>query len=148
MSLVAIMLRSTLILALVLLGLASAAPRPNKDLRPKWAQPGHQLNKRSFKIPRVKVGGTSPSAIKAAYKAYSKWSIPMPDGLVESHKALQKKKKAQAAKDQAANSTAAAGGQTGNVTNTPEQGDVEFLAPITVGGQQMVMDFDTGSSDL
>ena len=77
----------------------------------------------------------------------------MPDSLVQAHTALQKKKKkkakpAGAGAGAAANTTAAAAGQTGNVTNTPEQGDVEFLAPITVGGQKMVMDFDTGSSDL
>ena len=144
------MLGSTFFLALVLLGLASAAPRANKGLRPKWAQDGHQLTKRAFKINRVQMGSGSPSAVKAAYKAYSKWSIPMPDGLVDAHKALQKKKKkgAKAAGGAAANTTAAAAGQTGNVTNTPEDGDVEFLSPITVGGQKMVMDFDTGSSDL
>ena len=37
---------------------------------------------------------------------------------------------------------------TGIVTATPEQGDVEYLAPINIGGQTMVMDFDSGSSDL
>ena len=74
----------------------------------------------------------------------------MPDGLVDAHKALQKKKKkgAKAAGGASPNTTAAAAGETGNVTNTPEAGDVEFLSPITVGGQKMVMDFDTGSSDL
>ncbi len=39
-------------------------------------------------------------------------------------------------------------GTTGVVTNTPEQGDVEYLSPITIGGQTMNMDFDSGSSDL
>ncbi|KAE9371343.1 acid protease [Stipitochalara longipes BDJ] len=44
------------------------------------------------------------------------------------------------------NSSASAG--TGVVAATPEQGDVEYLAPISIGGQTMVMDFDSGSSDL
>jgi Eukaryotic aspartyl protease len=44
------------------------------------------------------------------------------------------------------NSTAGAG--TGVVAATPEQGDVEYLAPISIGGQTMNMDFDSGSSDL
>lgn len=39
-------------------------------------------------------------------------------------------------------------GQTGNVVNKPVSGDLEFLSPISVGGQVMMMDFDTGSSDL
>lgn len=46
----------------------------------------------------------------------------------------------------ATNSTLGAG--TGLVTATPEQGDVEYLSPISIGGQTMVMDFDSGSSDL
>jgi hypothetical protein len=46
----------------------------------------------------------------------------------------------------ATNSTLGPG--TGVVTNTPEQGDVEYLSPISIGGQTIVMDFDSGSSDL
>lgn len=52
----------------------------------------------------------------------------------------------------AAGSTAGNGtkvrGQTGLVTNMPEPGDVEFLSEISIGGQKVVMNFDTGSSDL
>ncbi len=44
------------------------------------------------------------------------------------------------------NSTAEAG--TGVVPATPEQGDIEFLAPVVIGGQTLNLDFDTGSSDL
>ncbi|KAL2070520.1 hypothetical protein VTL71DRAFT_13546 [Oculimacula yallundae] len=39
-------------------------------------------------------------------------------------------------------------GTRGLVTATPEQGDVEYLAPVTIGGQTLLMNFDTGSSDL
>jgi hypothetical protein len=46
----------------------------------------------------------------------------------------------------APNSTAGAG--SGTVAATPEKGDVEYLAPISIGGQTMNMDFDSGSSDL
>jgi hypothetical protein len=45
-----------------------------------------------------------------------------------------------------ASNTTAAG--SGTVAATPEQGDVEYLAPISIGGQTMNMDFDSGSSDL
>ncbi|KAK0119655.1 hypothetical protein ONS95_011092 [Cadophora gregata] len=41
-----------------------------------------------------------------------------------------------------------AGKATGIVTATPEQGDVEYLSPVTIGGQTINMDFDSGSSDL
>jgi hypothetical protein len=44
------------------------------------------------------------------------------------------------------NSTAGAG--VGLVAATPESGDVEYLAPVTIGGQTLNLDFDSGSSDL
>ena len=46
------------------------------------------------------------------------------------------------------NSSISATAGSGLVAATPEQGDVEYLAPINIGGQTMNMDFDSGSSDL
>lgn len=43
---------------------------------------------------------------------------------------------------------AAAANSGGTVTTTPTQFDTEYLTPVTVGGQQLTLDFDTGSSDL
>ena len=43
---------------------------------------------------------------------------------------------------------AAAASQTGVVTASPEQYDSEYLCPVSVGGQTLNLDFDTGSSDL
>lgn len=48
-------------------------------------------------------------------------------------------------------STGAASNSTsgvGVVQNQPTSGDTEYLSPVTIGGQTMVMDFDSGSSDL
>jgi hypothetical protein len=42
---------------------------------------------------------------------------------------------------------AAAAGQ-GSVVATPEQFDAEYLCPVTIGGQTLNLDFDTGSADL
>lgn len=42
----------------------------------------------------------------------------------------------------------AAAANDGVVTTTPQQYDIEYLTPVTVGGQVLNLDFDTGSSDL
>ena len=42
----------------------------------------------------------------------------------------------------------AAANNDGTVTATPEQYDSEYLCPVTIGGQTLNLDFDTGSSDL
>ena len=42
----------------------------------------------------------------------------------------------------------AAANNDGTVTATPEQYDSEYLCPVTIGGQIVNLDFDTGSSDL
>lgn len=38
--------------------------------------------------------------------------------------------------------------QDGTVSATPEQFDSEYLSPVTIGGQTVNLDFDTGSADL
>ena len=42
----------------------------------------------------------------------------------------------------------AAANNDGTVTATPEEYDSEYLCPVTIGGQTLNLDFDTGSSDL
>lgn len=41
-----------------------------------------------------------------------------------------------------------AAASNGSVTATPEQYDSEYLCPVTIGGQTLNLDFDTGSADL
>ena len=36
----------------------------------------------------------------------------------------------------------------GSVTARPEQHDRDYLCPVTIGGQTLNLDFDTGSADL
>lgn len=43
---------------------------------------------------------------------------------------------------------AAAANNDGTVAANPQQYDSEYLCPVTIGGQTLNLDFDTGSSDL
>lgn len=43
---------------------------------------------------------------------------------------------------------AAAANNDGTVTASPEEYDSEYLCPVSIGGQTLNLDFDTGSSDL
>ena len=72
-------------------------------------------------------------------KAYAKFGIP---GL--EFRAKKQPKPVSAA----SNTTGTTGDDNGNVTATGAQSDAEFLSPVSVGGQTLVMDFDTGSSDM
>ena len=47
-----------------------------------------------------------------------------------------------------ANVTAAAANNDGTVAADPTQYDSEYLCPVSIGGQTLNLDFDTGSSDL
>src|ERR1700753_1951080 len=38
--------------------------------------------------------------------------------------------------------------QSGSVVASPEQYDIEYLCPVSVGGTVLNLDFDTGSADL
>ncbi|KAI6853663.1 hypothetical protein KC334_g22652, partial [Hortaea werneckii] len=37
---------------------------------------------------------------------------------------------------------------TGEVAAHPEENESEYLSPVTIGGQELNLDFDTGSADL
>lgn len=65
----------------------------------------------------------------ALIKAYRKYGFKLP-----------------AIKRQAANATA--GGQSGAAQAVPEPNQAEYLTNVNIGGQDVMLDFDTGSSDL
>lgn len=50
--------------------------------------------------------------------------------------------------NQAVPQSISAAAADGSVTATPEQYDAEYLCPVTIGGQTLNLDFDTGSADL
>ncbi|KAK0621950.1 penicillopepsin [Bombardia bombarda] len=121
--------------------------------------PAARIQKRSFKVERVKnayfKGHDGP---KQLFKAYSKFSMPVPQGLLDSLRSgagatgniAVESVESGGAGSTLGNSTTVASNTTGVglVTTTPEQGDIEYLSPVTIGGQTLNLDFDSGSSDL
>lgn len=92
--------------------------------------PTRTIQKRSFKhvVRRAPVDRSHPAAgPDAMMKAYKKFGFNL-----QSRQA-------------AANGTAAG---TGKVGALPEPNAAEYLSPVTIGGQTLNLDFDTGSSDL
>ncbi|KAJ4512385.1 hypothetical protein HRR83_006901 [Exophiala dermatitidis] len=100
-----------------------------------------QKQKRSFKIPRIRNANYKPNG-KAAYKrALYKFGFNdisfLPDGEVAT--------RIRAATAASVNAT---GNEDGETTASPTQNDAQFLSPVTVGGQELIMNFDSGSSDF
>lgn len=129
-------LQSLLSIAL-LISTVLAAPAPQK------------LQKRSFKINRIKQHNFVADGPKALAKAYAKYGMSMPstgndmlDFLPKTSLVLSP------ASSKATNGTGGAGSENGQVSATGTQNDAEFLSPVSVGGQTLIMDFDSGSSDM
>ncbi|KAF6805673.1 eukaryotic aspartyl protease [Colletotrichum sojae] len=138
----------SLVLFFGLLAVADASPVEKRG----------NIQKRSFLVPRVPnenfKGHDGPRQL---IKAYRKFSMPIPQGLLDAMEAQAAKNpeppvQAEGFKSLAAGATnqSAAAGQpgTGLVTATPIRNDVEYVSPIKIGGQEVNVDFDSGSSDL
>ncbi|KAK0670115.1 penicillopepsin [Cercophora samala] len=121
----------------LLVSLVLAAPSSNR------------IHKRMFKVDRVKndhfEGYNGPRQL---LRAYRKYRLPVPDGLdyaAEQETIRRRVKREMMVKSKSPNIKAA---KVGVVTATPELGDVEYLSPISIGGQTINVDFDSGSADL
>lgn len=106
------------------------------------ASPIQQQKKRSFKVPRYINPNYKPNG-RAAYKrALLKFGFEgiefRKGGAIAN--ALAAANPAQLSQ----NGT----GDNGEVTATASDNDAQFVSPVTVGGQQLVMTFDSGSSDM
>ena len=90
----------------------------------------------SFTVQRRQLSATAPRSGPAALgKAMRKYGWEVPKG-ISRVKSQQPKVHATGDDDK------------GRVAATPMEGDASFLSPIRIGGQPMMMNFDTGSSDL
>ncbi|PGH06985.1 hypothetical protein GX51_02024 [Blastomyces parvus] len=102
-----------------------------------------ELKKRTFKVDRIRRADYVPNGFSAIKKAYAKFGIIPTDinfGSLDINIYPT-------ADDRQAVNKADDPDENGAVTNVPAQNDVLYLAPVTIGGQQFVMNFDTGSSD-
>ena len=79
----------------------------------------------AFKVDQTVAKSRILSGPAAMAKVYGKYNKPAPEDV-----------------------KSAAANNDGTVTASPEQYDSEYLCPVTIGGQTLNLDFDTGSSDL
>src|SRR4051812_33647651 len=101
-----------------------------------------QHKKRSFKVSRIRQRDFVPDGSVALRKAYAKFGLRGFGFIPELNIATNLVPLSQLA---AASGT---GFENGQVATTSSQNDAEFLSPVTVGGQTLIMNFDTGSSDM
>ncbi|KAK2845293.1 hypothetical protein FQN49_005863 [Arthroderma sp. PD_2] len=123
---------SSSLLVAVLLPLAFSKPTPQKK------SPG------SFKVHLARRSGPEYAHDGATdlQRAYAKYGIPAPkevdDYQPEPIRKFQGHSKIANDEDDDEN---------GEVENNPTNHDIQFLSPVTIGGQSFIMNFDTGSSD-
>lgn len=84
------------------------------------------VNNGKWSVQQTPVGNYTKNGPRALAAAYSKYKAAIPADVV----------------------AAAAASTTGSATATPESDDEAYLIPVSVGGQTLNLDLDTGSSDL
>ncbi|KAL1957387.1 hypothetical protein VTO42DRAFT_6067 [Malbranchea cinnamomea] len=98
---------------------------------------------RSFKVPRVRRSGYVLDGPVALKQAYAKFGIlPNPIHHDDSDFILLP---AGSGRDILSKTPEI--NENGAVTNSPTENDAQYLSPVTIGGQEFIMNLDTGSSD-
>lgn len=93
------------------------------------AAPRNVVGRSSFEVKQVaagKVRKNGPLQMLKTYQKFAKVGAVAPADVV----------------------AAAAAQQSGTVQADPQQYDQAYLSPVTLGNSELVLDFDTGSSDL
>lgn len=99
------------------------------------AAPTERTGSGSFSLPAVHNPNHVRNGTAAMLKAYKKFNLqPSSSQLLSDsfRNAISKSRKR----------------QDGTVTASPDPDNVEYLVPVTVGGQTLNLDFDSGSADL
>ncbi|TEA12725.1 Endothiapepsin [Colletotrichum sidae] len=100
------------------------------------ALPANSQEKR-FSVEQIRNPRYVRNGPLALAKAYRKYGAPLPDDLAHVIANIT-------------STTGASKRATGSVAANPEEYDIEYLSPVQIGtpAQTLVLDFDTGSSDL
>ncbi|KAL3467878.1 aspartic peptidase domain-containing protein [Aspergillus heterothallicus] len=101
---------------------------------------------RTFKVQAVRRSNTihGPTALRRAYLKYG--IVPSTIGIdLDDFEPLEPVMKAAVADSK---TTIVEPDQSGAVSAASVEGDAAFVSPITIGGQELTVTFDTGSSDL
>lgn len=107
----------------------------------------NQHKSKSFRVKRVRRGNAmaeGPNALRKVYRKYGitpsslKGTDPADFELYDKH-FLSTLSGYQHSQDP---------GQKGTTTATSVHHNVEFVSPVTIGGQNITLTFDTGSSDM
>lgn len=105
------------------------------------ASPVSQRKKRSFKVPIIPNPDYKPHGPRAYKRALNKFGYNditfKPEGEIAT--------RLKAASNMSA--MVGQGTQDGSTPTEPTQNDAQFLSPVKIGGQEMIMNFDSGSSD-
>ena len=112
-------------------------------LRSAFASPVSKRDGDYTKLHRIAVNGSSERNGAAAYNyiiAKYGWAAP-----VSTHEDLGVNRATAPVNEKLA---VGGGSGSGSVTATPIEHNSEYLCPVTVGGQTLNVDIDTGSSDL
>ncbi|RMZ88834.1 hypothetical protein DV736_g3929, partial [Chaetothyriales sp. CBS 134916] len=106
------------------------------------ATPVREHKKRSFKVKRISIPNYKPDGPRAYRRALRKFGFDdisfVPGGDVATRLA--------AASEAASNNTSS--NEDGETPASGAENDALFVAPVTVGGQQLLLNFDSGSSDM
>lgn len=109
---------------------------------------GHK--KRSFRVERIKHTDYVRNSPGALSKAYNKFGITADHMEGEDHYdflAFLFATSSKSASSASASSTADTS-EEGTVSATSVEGGSEYVSPVLIGGQNITMDFDTGSADM
>lgn len=110
--------------------------------------PRAQPQGRSFKVERIKRGNSihGPTALRRAYRKFG--IVPTTFGVDLSDFEPFNTTSISGTAANLLVTDAQEPEQTGAVSAQSVQNDAAFVSPVTIGGQKIVMNFDTGSADL